>query len=219
MTQTDSAILGATETQTFSLQGLRQNAEESDKGEVIEAKDDFEEILDEWKSAKDFILSKFIFRMLIATWAAFSIVSDCLLVEEYIEAGLELEVNHTLTNESNPFNSSHTTSTEPRLNPLTKGTLTLLIQFLPGIQWYTSISTKHKLYRFLTSVCFPFFTVIFKVPYHFEVNCPLSHIFDLQIGGAFHQGPKTAETVQKLSTFEAISDSMIQLILQVSALC
>ena len=196
MAHTDSAILGATETQTFSPQGLSQNTEEGDKGEVIEAKDDFEEILDEWKSAKDFILSKFIFRMLIATWAAFSIVSDCLLVEEYIMTGLELEVNHTLTNESDPFNSSHTISTEPRFYPLTnsydqnnkvKGTLTLIIQFLPGIQWYTFISTKHKLFRFLTSIFFPFFTVIFKVKVCDVVSL---FLFLPRLGAHFTKAPK-----------------------------
>ena len=43
------------------------------------------------------------------------------------------------------------------------GLLTLLITFLPGIQWYTSIKTRHKLTRVLSSLFFPVFMVLFKV--------------------------------------------------------
>ena len=44
------------------------------------------------------------------------------------------------------------------------GVTTLLIPFLPGIQWYSSLRTKkHKLGKFITSLLFPFFMVAFKV--------------------------------------------------------
>ena len=174
---TDSEELGAEETQACLSEGS-QNAEEIEKG-VIEEKfetneDHFEEILDEWKSAKDFKLSTFLTRLFLAAFAAFSLASDSFLFVEYLGKGLELEANRTLSiqNESNTFDSNQSTNTEPRFRPNPEpndqnnrvyAILTLLIQFLPGIQWYTSITTKHKLLRFLTTIFFPFFTVIFKV--------------------------------------------------------
>ena len=149
---TDSEELGAEEKQACLTNGS-QSAEET---EVIE--DHIEEILDEWKSAKDFKLSTFLTRLLLATFAAFSLASDCLLFLEYLGKGLESEANRThSTNSTSPLTKSNDQ------NDKVYGILTLLIQFLPGIQWYTSITTKHKLLRFLTTIFFPFFTVIFKV--------------------------------------------------------
>ena len=43
------------------------------------------------------------------------------------------------------------------------GMLTIAIPFLPGIQWYTTITTEYKLTRFLSSLFFPVFLVAFKV--------------------------------------------------------
>ena len=136
---------------------------------VIE--DQIEEILDEWKSAKDFELSAFAIRFLFATFAAFSLASDTLLVSEYLKKGLTL-ANETLANENHTIYPNQSTSVERTThetpsdqNNLVFGFLTLFIQFLPGIQWYTSVATKHLLLRFLTTIFFPFFTVIFKVRY------------------------------------------------------
>ena len=46
------------------------------------------------------------------------------------------------------------------------GVITLIIPFLPGIQWYTSINTKRhkiKIWKFITSLLFPILMVVFKV--------------------------------------------------------
>ena len=44
------------------------------------------------------------------------------------------------------------------------GILTLIITFLPGIHWYSVVKTKkHKLEKFLTTLFFPIFMVLFKV--------------------------------------------------------
>ena len=44
------------------------------------------------------------------------------------------------------------------------GILTLIIIFLPGIHWYSVVETKkHKLAKFLTTLFFPIFMVLFKV--------------------------------------------------------
>ena len=44
------------------------------------------------------------------------------------------------------------------------GVITLLIPFLPGIRWYASVKTeKHHFARFVTSLFFPFFMIVFKV--------------------------------------------------------
>ena len=150
---TDSEELGAEEKQACLTNGS-QSAEET---EVIE--DHLEEILDEWKSAKDFKLSTFLTRLLLATFAAFSLASDCLLFYEYLRKGLGTDTHST---NSTIFHSNPLTKSNDQ-NDKVYGILTLLIQFLPGIQWYTSITTKHKLLRFLTTIFFPFFTVIFKV--------------------------------------------------------
>ena len=154
---TDSEELGAEEKQACLTNGS-QSAEETET-EVIE--DHIEEILDEWKSAKDFKLSTFLTRLLLATFAAFSLASDCLLFFEYLGKGLESEANRT--HSTNATNSTSPLTKSNDQNDKVYGILTLLIQFLPGIQWYTSITTKHKLLRFLTTFFFPFFTVIFKV--------------------------------------------------------
>ena len=220
MVLTDSEELGAEENQACLPEGSR-NAEEKEK-EVIE--DHLEEILDEWKSAKDFKFSTFLSRLLLAVFAACSLASDFLLFVEYLTKGFkESEGNRTLSieHEQNTFdNYTRTTEHSFPPNPLIEsndqnnkvyGILTLLIQFLPGIQWYTYTTTNQKLVRFLTTIFFPFFKVIFKVTLLMMAILFLCS----QVGDAFHQGPKTAETVQRLSTYGAISDSMIQLILQV----
>ena len=124
-----------------------QNADEKEN-EVIEEQfetneDHLEEILDEWKSAKDFNLSTFLTRLFLAAFAAFSLASDSLLFVEYLRKGLELEANRTLSiqNENNTFDTNHS---EPSFHPNPEpndqnnrvyGILTLLIQCLPGIQW------------------------------------------------------------------------------------
>ena len=44
------------------------------------------------------------------------------------------------------------------------GIITLLIPFLPGIQWYASVKTdKHHFGKFVSSLFFPFFMIFFKV--------------------------------------------------------
>ena len=170
----ESEELGAEVNQACLPEGS-QNADEREN-KVLEEKfetneDHLEEILDEWKSAKDFKLSTFLTRFFLAAFAVFSLASDSLLFVEYLRKGLQLEPNRTLSiqNENTTFDTNHS---EPSFHPNPEpndqnnqvyGILTLLIQFLPGIQWYTSITTKHKLLRFLTTIFFPFFTVIFKV--------------------------------------------------------
>lgn len=140
-----------------------QNAEEIEKGVIEEQfetnEDHFEKILDEWKSAKDFNLSTFLTRLFLAAFAVFSLASDSLLFVEYLRQGLESDANRTETR----FRPNPLLTKSNGQNNRMYGILTLLIQFLPGIQWYTSITTKHKLLRFLTTIFFPFFTVIFKV--------------------------------------------------------
>ena len=44
------------------------------------------------------------------------------------------------------------------------GIITLLIPFLPGIQWYATLQTKdYRFGKFITSLLFPFFMIFFKV--------------------------------------------------------
>ena len=93
------------------------------------------------------------------------------------------------------------------------GVVTLIIPFLPGIQWYTSINTKQhkfKIWKF-TSLLFPIFMVVFKVIEDFNFK---NTTFLLQIGHLFIQGSHTKELMILMTTCETINESMVQLIFQ-----
>ena len=54
------------------------------------------------------------------------------------------------------------------------GIITLLIPFLPGIQWYASVKTvNHPFGKFLSSLLFPFFMIFFKVRSSFATDVML----------------------------------------------
>ena len=94
------------------------------------------------------------------------------------------------------------------------GVITLIIPFLPGIQWYTSVSTKKhtkKIWKFITSLLFPIFMVVFKV---IEDLIFKNTTFLLQIGHLFIQGSHTKELMILVTTCETINESMVQLIFQ-----
>ena len=71
------------------------------------------------------------------------------------------------------------------------GVITLLIPFLPGIRWYASVKTeKHHFARFVTSLFFPFFMIIFKVSSRFR-NTVILLDFSLEVSSSTAQEQKS----------------------------
>ena len=137
---------------------------------IIEIEQLVERVLEEWK---DFKFKPFFMTILFSVLPAFwDFISDNLLGWEYLLGRNYIYQTKDAT--SNPDealcellgNTSSTTltfscTTEPNL---LFGIITLLIPFLPGIQWYATLKTKKHLFgKFITSLFFPFFMVFFKV--------------------------------------------------------
>ena len=126
-------------------QGTRSLNERPGKGLT---KDHVIEIYEEWKAQKDFSLKKSLVRFLETAILAYLFASQSLLSVQY----LQKEDTSDEQQNSNRI-----------LSDKILGILTLVIQFLPGIQLYTFTSTNCKLIRFLVSLFFPLFLVFFKV--------------------------------------------------------
>ena len=166
--------------------GLQPQAEEAEerKSKAREQRDDdeFEAVLSEWERSSKFGIKRF-FKSLLpsALLSVFSIVSDGYLGKKFLETGLILQSeNFTNFNESSScrkltaenlthsadgfttiFYASHSYTCEKE--NVVFGIAILATQFLPGLQWYTTLETEHHFGRFLSSLLFPFFSILFKV--------------------------------------------------------
>ena len=166
--------------------GLQPQAEETEerKSKAREQRDDdeVEVVLSEWERSSKFDIKRF-FKSLLpsALLSVFSIVSDGYLGKKFLETGLVLQSeNFTNFNESSScrkltaenltysadgfttiFYASHSYTCEKE--NVVFGIAILATQFLPGLQWYTTLETEHHFGRFLSSLLFPFFSILFKV--------------------------------------------------------
>ena len=166
--------------------GLQSQAEETEErkskdGEQRED-DEVEVVLSEWERSSKFGIKRF-FKSLLpsALLSVFSIVSDGYLGKKFLETGLILQSeNFTNFNESSScrkltaenltysadgfttiFYAPHSYTCEKE--NVVFGIAILATQFLPGLQWYTTLETEHHFGRFLSSLLFPFFSILFKV--------------------------------------------------------
>ena len=161
---------------------ITENEEaETDEAETDEAEtDEVENVLSEWKTSSKFELRKFFLSLFPAVVAAvYTFSAQTFLGIKYLKTGLVLQSENFIT--SNPSctnltvqNLSHNTdgittifyakhSYTCETQNLVFGIATLFIQFLPGIQWYTTLRTDQELGRFLSSLLFPLFSILFKV--------------------------------------------------------
>ena len=145
-----------------------------------EEEDQVEELLKEWNSVEKFRLKTFFISLFFASLSFFDFFSDGLLGVKFLQEGLVFDssktdgtfINDNCTAldikiynysdyiESRQYNAgSYTCENYNRMY----GFATLAILFLPGIQWHAYLKTKYHLGKFLTSLFFPFFMVIFQV--------------------------------------------------------
>ena len=140
--------------------------------------------MSEWKTHSKFEVRKFLLQLFpSALYSVYSLVSHTFLGVKYLNTGFILQSdNFTFDNPScknlTVEFSAHSDWTDTRVyadhvytcerQNLVFGIATLSIQFLPGIQWYTTLKVKaghHRLGRFLSSLLFPFFSILFKVTF------------------------------------------------------
>ena len=148
--------------------------------EVCSHKDEVRKVLSEWESSSKFNVRKFFFPLLPAALLhAFSFGAHTFLGMKFLNTGLVLQSENFVTNTSSCVNLSVKNLSHSSDGTITMfyaehsytchsqnlffGIATLLIQFLPGIEWYTTLRTEHLLGRFLSSLLFPFFTILLKV--------------------------------------------------------
>ena len=196
-----------------------------------EDKDEIGEVLSEWKNHSEFKVRKF-YRWLFpsALFSIYSLVAHTFLGVKYLNTGFILQSQNFTTDNPSCRNltvevlSNHSDWSDKRFyadhlytcqtQNLVFGIATLSIQFLPGIQWYTTlkVTKKHRLGRFLSSLLFPFFSILFKVT--FKAIDFFLILLLLQIAHCFHQGPKTARMASKVTSCKAVLKTMVQLVLQ-----
>ena len=152
------------------------SAEERDKKKcpeeiqaTIEIEQLVERVLEEWK---DFQFKPFFMTLLFSVLPAFwDFISDNLLGWEYLLGSNYIYQTKDPTSIPDKAScqllddSSTTLTYSCTIEPnLLFGIITLLIPFLPGIQWYATLKTNEHLFgKFITSLFFPFFMVFFKV--------------------------------------------------------
>ena len=149
-----------------------------------EDKDEIGEVLSEWKNHSEFKVRKF-YRWLFpsALFSIYSLVAHTFLGVKYLNTGFILQSQNFTTDNPSCRNltvevlSNHSDWSDKRFyadhlytcetQNLVFGIATLSIQFLPGIQWYTTlkVTKNHRLGRFLSSLLFPFFSILFKVTF------------------------------------------------------
>ena len=131
----------------------QQRGDTNDKqGKPNEDKLYLDDVVKEWRSyytewqkrgtldVKDFGVKTFLILLVLSAFHFYDFIVDNQLGWEFI-----------LDTKEKPSNMSY-------------GIITLLIPFLPGIQWYASVKTvNHPFGKFLTSLLFPFFMISFKV--------------------------------------------------------
>ena len=136
------------------------------------------DVLSEWKNHSEFKVRKFFLWLFpSALFSVYSLVTHTFLGVKYLSTGFILQSDN-FTTADNPscrnltveVLTNHSDWTDTRVyaghfytcerQNLVFGIATLSIQFLPGIQWYTTLKVKaghHRLGRFLSSLLFPFF--------------------------------------------------------------
>ena len=151
-----------------------------------EEKDEIGEVLSEWKNHSEFKVRKF-YRWLFpsALFSVYSLVAHTFLGVKYLNTGFILQSDNFTTDNPSCRNltvevlSNDSDWTDKRFydesghfytcetQNLVFGIATLSVQFLPGIQWYTTlkVNENHRLGRFLSSLLFPFFSIMFKVAF------------------------------------------------------
>ena len=154
--------------------------EEAEKNEEVCHKDEVRNVLSEWEHSSKFNVKKFFFPLFPAALLyVYSFVAHTFLGIKYLNTGLVLQSENFLSNDPSCQSltvknlSHHTDGTTTifyaehsytcHTPNLVFGIATLFIQFLPGIQWYTTLRTENLLGRFLSSLLFPFFSILFKV--------------------------------------------------------
>ena len=143
------------------------------------------EVLSEWKDHSEFKVRKFLLQLLpSALFSASSLVTHTFLGIKYLNTGFvvqspydfatdnpscELVTVQTLSYHSDWTDKRHYDASGHfytcQTQNLVFGIATLSIQFLPGIQWYTTlkVAENHRLGRFLSSLLFPFFSILFNL--------------------------------------------------------
>ena len=161
----------------------RSQTTDSDKEEE---EDQVREVIKEWTNVEEFRLRTFFIILFSASLSFFDFFSDSLLGIKFLQEGFVFDssktngrmiddncsalnittFNYSEYNETREYSpGSYTCDNYNRMF----GFATLAISFLPGIQWHTYLKTKYSLGKFLTSLFFPFFMVIFQVIQFFEV--------------------------------------------------
>ena len=153
-----------------------------------EDKDEIGKVLSEWKNHSEFKVRKF-YRWLFpsALFSIYSLVAHTFLGFKYLNTGFILQSQNFKTDNPSCRNltedvlSNHSDWTDIRVyddnfytcetQNLVFGIATMSIQFLPGIQWYTTlkVTKNHRLGRFLSSLLFPFFSILFKVTFRPQI--------------------------------------------------
>ena len=172
----------------------QHHSQSTDKGQD-EDEDQVREVIKEWTNVEEFHLRRFFLILFSASMTFFDFFSDSLLGIQFLQEGFvlnssetkgekiddsctELDIttfNYDEYNETRQYNVGlYTCDKYNRMY----GFATLAISFLPGIQWHAYLKTKYSLGKFLTSLFFPFFMVIFQVSRFSKVFSDVKgHIF------------------------------------------
>ena len=157
-----------------------ENMEDAENNEEVRQKDEVRNVLSEWEHSSKFKVKKFFLPLFPAALLyVYSFVAHTFLGTKYLNTGLVLQSENFLSNNPSCQNltvknlSHHEDGTTTifyakhsytcHTQNMVFGIATLFIQFLPGIQWYTTLRTENLLGRFLSSLLFPFFSILFKV--------------------------------------------------------
>ena len=170
---------------TISVCWINMDAGNDQDVREEEDEDEVGEVLSEWKNHSEFKVKKF-YRWLFpsALFSIYSFAAHTFLGFKYLSTGFILQSQNFTTdnpscrNLSEEVLSTGADWTDKRFyaensytcerQNLVFGIATLSIQFLPGIQWYSTLKVKtinHRLGRFLSSLLFPFFSILFKVTF------------------------------------------------------
>ena len=178
--QMQSAEKNETCTEATSVsETSQQHSQTTDRGQN-EDEDHVREVIKEWTNVEEFNLMKFFIILFSASLTFFDFFSDGLLGIQFLQEGFVFNssktdddfidgsctalnittFNYDEYNQTRRYDvGSYTCDKYNRMY----GFATLAISFLPGIQWHAYLKTKYSLGKFLTSLFFPFFMVIFQV--------------------------------------------------------
>lgn len=139
-----------------------------------------DELLNEWNGVEQFQLKTFFIILFSAFLSFFDFFSDGLLGIRYLQEGLVfdslktdgdfIDANCTALDVKTYNFSDYIESRQYKVGSYTcsnynllYGIATIAITFLPGIQWHAYLKTQYNLGKFLSSIFFPIFMVIFQV--------------------------------------------------------